>query len=127
MKAGRAGAWSLVVAASLVFATPASGLDRRAPVSGGLVADVAEDDGGTLVTMERAVAGLRLQYKAIFWRGNHGIIHDAVVESCGSERGTGAKMPRAHAAPKMRRLPTMGATTIPNRHDRPAPSPVARA
>ena len=85
MKAGRCGAWSLVVAASLVFATPASGLDRRARVGGWLVADTAEDDGGTLVAMERTVAGLRLEYKAIFWRGNHGIIHDAAIESCGSE------------------------------------------
>ncbi len=84
MKAGRGSAWYLPLAASVVLATPASGLDRRARVNGWQVVDVAEDDGGTLVSLERAAAGLRLEYKAIFWRGNHGILHDVLIDSCGS-------------------------------------------
>ena len=70
--------------ASLLLAAPAAAQDdervlRRQVVSGWTVTDVAESDGGRLVTLARRGSGYRISLRAIFWRGNGGELRGAEV------------------------------------------------
>jgi hypothetical protein len=53
---------------------------RHRAVAGWLVEDIAESDGGQLVRMSRTAQGARMQFVAVFWRGNDGRIQSMLVE-----------------------------------------------
>ncbi|MGQ0590414.1 MAG: hypothetical protein ACT4N8_12945 [Sphingosinicella sp.] len=76
-----AGALLLTLAGGAILAAqPDSRLTRQREVSGWLVEEVAESDGGSMVRMSRTAGGARLQFSAVFWRGNHGRIQAVLVE-----------------------------------------------
>lgn len=66
--------------AGMAWAGPPAQGDRSRTIKGWLVEDVAEQDGGRLVQLSRGSRGLRIQYSAAFWRGNHGRIQSILVE-----------------------------------------------
>lgn len=71
--------------------------DRHRTIAGWSVGDVAEQDGGRLVRMERNAGGYHLQFQAAFWRGNDGRIQSLLVEH--SDCTDGDELGR-HAAPR---------------------------
>ena len=66
--------------AMLLLLAAAPHPDRQRTVAGWRVADLAEQDGGRLVRMDRAAGGYRMQFQATFWRGNDGRIQTTLVE-----------------------------------------------
>lgn len=67
---------------AIVAAQPGS-RDRHHMVSGWLVEDVAEEDGGRLVRMTRTSGPFRLEYHAAFWHGNDGVIQHVSATGAG--------------------------------------------
>ena len=77
-------------AAALAQPFPPEPPDRRRNLGGWLVEHVGEEDGGRIVRMSRERDGIRLEYDAVFWRGNYGIyMHSAAKRpglSCGTDQ-----------------------------------------
>ena len=70
----------LALLAALLLPAAAPYPDRQRIVAGWRVEDVAEQDGGRLVSMHREAAGYAMQFQAAFWRGNDGRIQATLVE-----------------------------------------------
>lgn len=64
--------------------------DQRRRVAGWTVEHAGEEDGGRIVRLTRERRGVRLEYRAVFWRGNHGIyMHSSAHRpgrTCGAEQ-----------------------------------------
>ncbi|HET9640547.1 MAG TPA: hypothetical protein VFP12_15215 [Allosphingosinicella sp.] len=80
------------LAAGTAWAGEPAQRDRSRTLKGWLVEDSAEQDGGRLVQLSRATQGLRLQYSAVFWRGNGGRIQSTLIER--SDCTTGESLDR---------------------------------
>lgn len=63
--------------------------DQRRRVAGWAVEHAGEEDGGRVVRLTRERRGIRLEYNAVFWRGNYGIyMHSSAQRpglACGSD------------------------------------------
>lgn len=70
---------ALLISAGVIAALGPNA-DRRRTVAGWQIEDVAEQDGGRLVSMRRDAGGYRLQFQVAFWRGNQGRIQGTLVE-----------------------------------------------
>lgn len=75
-----------LAAGAIAAGEPGSG-DRQRTVGGWLVEDLAEEDGGRLVRMTRTSGRYRLEYHAVFWHGNDGVIQrvSAIGAGCGGD------------------------------------------
>ncbi|HEV2815843.1 MAG TPA: hypothetical protein VGW40_01270 [Allosphingosinicella sp.] len=83
-------------AAMLLLLAAAPYPDRHRTVAGWRVEDVAEQDGGRLVSMRRDALGYHIQFHAAFWRGNDGRIQTTLVEH--SDCTNGDELARRPAA-----------------------------
>lgn len=67
---------------------------RARAVSGWLVEELSESDGGRIVRLVRTRPGYRLDYQAVFWRGNYGPIRGFTLADGACRSGdAGAPMP----------------------------------
>lgn len=73
------GAAFALAAAAAAQPFPPTPPDQRRHVAGWTVEHAAESDGGRIVRLFRRHGRLRLEYRAVFWRGNHGIYMDTSV------------------------------------------------
>lgn len=101
-------AW-VAAAGALVAAQPDERRLRQREIAGWLVEDVAESDGGRLVRLSRSAEGARMQFTAVFWRGNDGRIQTYLVER--SDCTSGEELDR-HVVPRAAALRARFATAL---------------